>query len=253
MAATARLCDICAYMSFDSGRQGLAQRYYMQALRLAQASGNRALGAHILTDMSDQAHHLGNAAQALELATAGYDTAVACGALTTAARCVTAQGEAYALWGDERATAQASLSAEKTLDRATPLGERTWMYHMTADDLATRRLFMARDLGRTGDVQQIAPAVLASSGGRARRHVLCTTTLAASYLPADGNPHSDIDRACEVLGQVLPSLGSLHSARSLDRVNAVRRALAAHADRPSVQEFEGRYRSTVLAAGTSPQ
>jgi len=52
MAATARLCDLCGYMSFDSGRQGLAQRYFIQALRLAQASGDRALGAHILTDMA---------------------------------------------------------------------------------------------------------------------------------------------------------------------------------------------------------
>ncbi|MGH3933332.1 MAG: helix-turn-helix domain-containing protein, partial [Pseudonocardiaceae bacterium] len=37
MAATARLCDLCGFMSYDSGRQGLAQRYFIQALRLAQA------------------------------------------------------------------------------------------------------------------------------------------------------------------------------------------------------------------------
>lgn len=43
MAATARLCDLCAFMSFDSNKQGLAQRYFIQALRLAQAGGNRAL------------------------------------------------------------------------------------------------------------------------------------------------------------------------------------------------------------------
>lgn len=61
MAATARLCDLCAFMSFDSGRQRLTQRYYIQALRLAQASGHRALGAHILADMSMQAHYLGDA------------------------------------------------------------------------------------------------------------------------------------------------------------------------------------------------
>jgi hypothetical protein len=39
-------------MSFDDGRQGLAQRYSIQGLRLAQASGNRALGALILSNRS---------------------------------------------------------------------------------------------------------------------------------------------------------------------------------------------------------
>jgi hypothetical protein len=38
MAATARLCDLCGYMSWDSGRQGLAQRYFIQALLNFRAS-----------------------------------------------------------------------------------------------------------------------------------------------------------------------------------------------------------------------
>ncbi|MGH3905600.1 MAG: hypothetical protein ACRDTE_15660 [Pseudonocardiaceae bacterium] len=250
MAATARLCDLCGYTSFDSGRQGLAQRYYIQALRLAQSSGNRALGAHILADMSDQAHHLGNATQALELATAGYRTALNCGAPSTAARCAASQGKAHALQGDQRASAQACTTAERTLDRAAPTGERVWIKVFTTDHLTTQRLFMARDLGRTGDVQRIAPDALAFSGGMARRHVMCTTDLAASYLPAAGNRHSDVDRACELLGQALPSLGSLHSTRSLEGFNTVRRALAPHATRPSVQEFEDRFRSTVVPVDT---
>ncbi|MGH3770028.1 MAG: hypothetical protein ACRDRW_01275 [Pseudonocardiaceae bacterium] len=71
MAATALLCDLCGWMSWDSGRQGLAQRYFIQALRLAQANGNRALGARILADLATQAHSLGDAASALDLASAG--------------------------------------------------------------------------------------------------------------------------------------------------------------------------------------
>jgi len=76
------------------------------------------------------------------------------------------------------------------------------------------------------------------------------TILADSYLPVAGNPHSDVDRVCEVLGQALPSLGSLYSTLSLERINTVRRALATHANRPSVREFEDRFRSTVTAADT---
>ena len=251
MAATGRLCDICGYMSFDSGRQGLAQRYYIQALRLAQASGKRALGAHVLTDMSDQAHHLGNATQALELAAAGYHTAVDCGSAVTAARCAAAQGEAHALLGEHQASAQAYTVAERTLDRATPDVERTWTKTFMADHLTTRRLFMARDLGRAADVQKIAPHLAGVLG----RHGAPT-----------GAVHDRTRRllsACE--GQLPPRrrpglrgarpgppgpLGSLHSTRSLERFNAVRRALAPHAKRPSVQEFEASFRSTVVAVDT---
>ncbi|MGH3931165.1 MAG: hypothetical protein ACRDTF_14445, partial [Pseudonocardiaceae bacterium] len=202
MAATARLCDLCAFMSFDSGRQGLAQRYFVQALRLAQASGNRTLG------------------------------------------------RAYALGGDRRACAAARLVAERALDRAAPAEEPSWIRFFNSDQLAAEMLYMAGELGRQDDVQRLAPAVLVSSGGMERRRVMCTTTLAASYLPGENNSHSDVDRACELLGEVIPSLGSLHSSRSLERVNSVRRAFTPHARRPSVQEFEDRFRSVVMAVGT---
>lgn len=248
MAATARLCDLCGYMSWDSGRQGLAQRYFIQALRLAQASGNRALGAHVLVDMATQAHSLGDATQALDLASAGLD----CGSPVTEARCAAWQGRAHAFRGDQRACAQACSIAERALDRAAPAGERVWFKVFTPEAMNHEMLHMASDLGRHDDVQRLAPEVLASAsaGGMARRRVLGTTALASSYLPSPGNPHSDIDRACALLGQVIPLLGSLSSTHSLERVNSVRRALAAHAGRPSVQEVEDRFRSTIAAVGT---
>ncbi|HET8684795.1 MAG TPA: hypothetical protein VFM54_23425 [Micromonosporaceae bacterium] len=61
MAATARPCNLAGFMAFDCDNQGLGQRYLIQSLRLAQASRDRALGAHILADMAMQAHYLGNA------------------------------------------------------------------------------------------------------------------------------------------------------------------------------------------------
>jgi transcriptional regulator with XRE-family HTH domain len=250
MAATARLCNLCAFMSFDSGRQGLAQRYFIQALRLAQASGNRALGAHILADMSMQAHYLGDAPQALDLASAGLRTGLDCGSPSTVARCAALQGRAHALGGDRRACAHACTAAERALDRAMPIDEPSWIQFFTAEQLSAEMLYMASDLGRYHDVQRLAPRVLASSGGMQRRRVLCTTVLANSYLPAEGHTGSDIDRACELLGQMIPSLGSLSSARSLEGVNSLRRALTPHARRPSVQEVEDRFRSTIIVTGT---
>lgn len=248
MAATARLCDLCGYMCWDSGQQGLAQRYFIQALRLAQASGDRALGTHILVDMAQQAHSLGDSSQALDLASAGFNH----GSPLTAARCAAWQGRVYALRGDHRACAQGCSVAQRALDRAAPASERLWFKFFTAEHLNYEMLRMASDLGSHDDVQQLAPDVLASAsaGGLARRRVLGTTALARSYLPARGNPHSDIDRACDLLSQVIPLLGSLRSTHSLDQVNSLRRALAPHAGRPSVQELEARFRSTIPALST---
>lgn len=244
MAATARLCDLCGYMSFDSGRQGLAQRYFIQALRLAQASGNRALGAHILTDMAMQAHYFGDATQALDLASAGLD----CGSPVMEARCALWQGRAHALRGDQRACAQACSVAERAWDRAVPSDERAWTKVYTPNHMTFNMVQMANELGRHQDVQRLAPEVLASAGCMERRRVICTTALASSYLPSQDNSRGDIDQACDLLGQVIPSLGSLNSTRSLERVNSVRRALAAHAGHPSVQQIEDLFRSTMTTA-----
>jgi hypothetical protein len=40
-------------MPYDDGQHGLAHRYLMQALRLAEAAGATALGAHVLASLSD--------------------------------------------------------------------------------------------------------------------------------------------------------------------------------------------------------
>lgn len=238
MAATARLCDLCAVMSFDDGQQGLAQRHSIQGLRLAQASGDRALGALILSNMSRHAQHVGDAAQALALAQAGYRSGLDGGSPVAAAKCAAMQGRAHALGGDHRACAQARTLAERTLDQAVPADEPAWIRFFTPEQLSAETLYIASDLGRPQDVQRLAPDVIVSSGDMGYRRVMRITTLAASYLPSERNSGGDIDHAAELLCQVIPTLGSLHSSRILHRVNSVRRALAAHAARPSVQALE---------------
>jgi transcriptional regulator with XRE-family HTH domain len=250
MTATADLCHLYAHMNFDSGRQGLAQRYRIQALRLAQASGNRALGAHILAGMSMQAHYLGEARQAGELADAGLTTALDCGSPLTAARCAALLGSAHALSGDRRACAEACALAERMLDRAVPADEPVWIQFFTAERLTAEMVRMATDLGQYREAQRLAPGALGSSTRMERSRVMCTTLLASSYLPKQGNVASDIDRACELLGQVIPSLSSLTSTRTLERINSVRRELRPYAALSSVQGIENQFQSHIKVLWT---
>ena len=251
MAATAALCDQCAFMSFDFGRQGLAQRYFIQALRLAQASGNRALGADILADMSKQAHYLGDARQARELAEAGLTTALNWGSPLIAARCAVLQGRAHALSGDRQPCAETCALAKRALDRAVPADEPGWIQFFTPEVLIAEMMDVTADLGQYQEVHRLAPGVLNSSAAMERSRILCTITLASSYLPKQGNVHSDIDRACDLLGQALPSLSSLTSARTLERINSVRRELRPYAALSSVQEMEEQFQSHVAVVCTS--
>lgn len=68
--AAAQATLLCAWMSYDSAAHGLAQRYFIQALRMAEAAGDGLLGASILDAMSHQATFLGRFREAANLARA---------------------------------------------------------------------------------------------------------------------------------------------------------------------------------------
>jgi hypothetical protein len=68
VAAEATL--LAAWSTYDAGIHGLAQRYFIQALRLAQAADNALLGGSILDAMSHQATFLGRHREAVNLARA---------------------------------------------------------------------------------------------------------------------------------------------------------------------------------------
>jgi hypothetical protein len=246
LGAAARLCGLCAFMSFDSGEQGLAQRYFVQALRLSHASGSRALSGHILGDMSMQAHHLGDGARALQLAEAGYRAGVDVGSSSTAARCAILSGRANALRGDSAAAARDRLCAEQRLD-ATPVdAEPTWIQFFTTQQLAVESQYLASDLGDHREVRRIAEELGPPSRDMQRRRVLSTATLAEACLPESAG--GDVEYACALLGDVLPVLPALTSARARGRVDGVRRRLSRFADHRGVCAFEERFEQIVLAS-----
>ncbi|WP_064674678.1 hypothetical protein, partial [Streptomyces albus] len=75
-AAVARLTELAGYMAVDTGQHGLAQRYYIQSLRLAQAAGDRAYGGYVLAaGMSHLAASLGNPREIAQLARAAQEGA----------------------------------------------------------------------------------------------------------------------------------------------------------------------------------
>ena len=65
--ALAELGQLAGWAAHDAGRQALAQRYYIAALRAAHTADDRPLGAHILSCMAEQAALEGRPAEAVTL------------------------------------------------------------------------------------------------------------------------------------------------------------------------------------------
>jgi hypothetical protein len=64
---------VAGYAAYDLGDHGLAQRFYLAALRAAHTAGDRMLGAHIVKCLAEQSADLGHPRDALML----VDTALA--------------------------------------------------------------------------------------------------------------------------------------------------------------------------------
>ncbi|MGH8920639.1 MAG: helix-turn-helix domain-containing protein, partial [Actinomycetes bacterium] len=66
--ALGELGQLCGWGAYESGQQGLAQRYNITALRAAHSADDRSLGAHILGSMAKQTAHQGSPGEAATLA-----------------------------------------------------------------------------------------------------------------------------------------------------------------------------------------
>src|SRR5205814_9039433 len=71
--AVAEASLLAAWTSYDCGLHGLAQRYFIQALRLAQSGADRRLSCSIMSAMSHQATYLGHLPEAVNLAKAARE------------------------------------------------------------------------------------------------------------------------------------------------------------------------------------
>jgi hypothetical protein len=249
MAATARLCDLAGFMAFDSDAQGLGQRHYIQALRLAQASGDRALGAHVLADMAMQAHYLGNGVEACSLARAGQRAATESGSYSTLARCCAMEARAHAHRGDGQQCEQAMRRAEQALARVRAEDEPFWIRFFTIEQLHAEFAYAAADLGRPTDVRSFASPVLAASGQMERRRVLVTAALASSYLdPGASQTKVDVDQACATLKETVPLVEVLTTKRGIAAVNRVRTQLVPYRHQEPVRELEAVFQPLIGAA-----
>ncbi|NUV65205.1 regulator, partial [Streptomyces sp. CAI-85] len=119
-AATADLTRLAGWTSFDIAAHGLAQRYFVQALRLSQAAGDRPYGSFVLVTMSRQAVYLGHGREAVQLARVAQQGVGTGAPPVVQALLHAAEARGHGVLGEVRACTAALVRAERALEAARP-------------------------------------------------------------------------------------------------------------------------------------
>jgi hypothetical protein len=132
----AHLAETAAMMSWDSGMQATAQRYYILALRACKEAGDHVFGANILASMARQLLYMDYPADALELIRFAEDgtRGRAPGAMCSMLR--TREAWAYAKLGRVQAFRRATGEAEEALADADRAGDPYWIRYFDEAELA---------------------------------------------------------------------------------------------------------------------
>ncbi|MER6912415.1 transcriptional regulator [Streptomyces sp. NPDC000594] len=238
-AAVARLTELAGYMAVDTGQPGLAQRYYIQALRLAQAAGDRAYGGYVLAaSMSHLAAQLGNPREIAQLARAAQEGAR--GHVTPRAEAMfyAAEARGHALLGDARTCQAVAGKATAALERAEPDtgDDPAWISHFDRAYLADELAHCYRDLGHAdAAAQQAAGALEGHPESRARRRAIGMVLLASAQVQ-----QREVEQACHTGTRAVELLGRLRSTRGAEYLEDLQQRLEPYADEPAVREFGAR-------------
>ncbi|MFB7171218.1 transcriptional regulator, partial [Streptomyces sp. NPDC056254] len=238
-AAVARLTELAGYMAVDTGQPGLAQRYYIQALRLAQAAGDRAYGGYVLAaSMSHLAAELGNPREIAQLARAAQEGTRGQVTPRVEAMYYAAEARGHALLGDGRATGVLSARAVSALERAEPESgdDPVWIRHFDEAYLADELAHCHRDLGQ-GDAaaRQAQEALRGLPAGKARRRAIGLLLLASAQVQ-----QREVEHACRTATQAAELLDGLRSNRGAEYLHDFRTRLEPFREEAAVREFAAR-------------
>ncbi|OON72241.1 transcriptional regulator [Streptomyces tsukubensis] len=244
--AVSRLTELAGYMAIDTGQPGLAQRYYIQALRLAQAAGDRAYGGYVLAaSMSHLAAQLGNPREISQLARAAQEGAR--GRATPRAQSMfhAAEARGHALLGDVRAAQESTGRARAEMER-TDLAtddDPAWISHFDEAYLADELAHCHRDLGMAKEAARSAEQALAGHPeSRTRRRAIGLVLLATAQVQ-----QREVEEACGTGMRAAELLSTLRSNRGTEYLEDFQQRLEPFKDEPVVREFGARLELQVAA------
>jgi hypothetical protein len=232
-SAAAEVAQLLGWTAYDDGRHGLAQRYLVQGLRLAQAADDRMMGSWILSSMSHQATYLGHFGQGVQLARAAQEGSRGAATATVMAVFLAMEARAHAGAGDGAACAQALLDAERFFEGAATGDDPEWVSYFDAAELAGEGSHCFRDLHSPRTAQQfIAQAEELTDPSYVRTLAFIRLVHAATVLQQREPGH-----AVELATQAIDLAGSLKSMRYLRYIRDLCADLDEYAGDADVRTF----------------
>ena len=224
--------ELCGYQAVDTGAQGLAQRRYLRALRLAQAGGDRLFGGYLLAvNIGHLALHCGHPEPALRMALAAVRGSEAQATPAVAAALHAVVARTHARLGREGDCLTHVDIAERQLARSKPEDEPAWIRYFTPAYLADEIAHCFHDLGRPQQTQRhLVDALTELSPTHVRRHAIDTALLASSLTAA-----GKIDEACAAARRAVDHAARINSHRCLQRIVEVQADLEPYRCEPEVR------------------
>ncbi|MER6380938.1 regulator [Streptomyces sp. NPDC001250] len=240
--AAADLTRLAGWTSYDIAAHGLAQRYFVQALRLAQAAGDRAYGSYVLVTMSRQAVYLGHGREAMQLARVAQQGMGTAGPPVVQALLHACEARAHGVLGEVRACTAALVRAERALETARPGDEVPyWAKFFDEAQLADEFGHCHRDLQQFRAAAQHAERSLQlRAPAHARSRLFCRVVLATARLGL-----GELDQACALAAEAAGQAAEMRSARAIEYVRDFERRLEPYRDAAPVRG----YREKVAALG----
>ncbi|MFB7977616.1 sporulation protein [Streptomyces vinaceus] len=242
--ATAELTRLAGWMAFDTGQQEAAQRYYIQALRLARAAADVPLGGYVLASMSLQATYRDFPDEGVDLAQAAVERNRGLATARTMSFFRLVEARAHAKAGDSTAAGAALRAAEGWLERAREGDpDPTWLGFYSYDRFAADAAECYRDLKLPRQVRRFTEQALSRPTEEyVRSHGLRLVVSAVAELES-GN----LDAACAAGTRAVEVAGRISSARTTEYVRDLLHRLEPYGDEPRVAELRERARPLLVA------
>ncbi|QIQ05125.1 regulator [Streptomyces liangshanensis] len=241
-AAAADLTRLAGWTSYDIAAHGLAQRYFVQALRLAQAAGDRAYGSYVLITMSRQAVYLGHGREAVQLARVAQQGVGSSAPPVVQALLHAVEARGHAVLGEVRACTASLVRAERALETSRPGDDVPhWGRHFDEAQLADEFGHCYRDLQQyRAAVQHAERSLQLRAPALARSRLFCRVVLATGRLGL-----GELDQACLLGAEAAQQAAEMRSARAVEYVRDFERRLEPFRDAAAVRN----YRDRVAAIG----
>jgi tetratricopeptide (TPR) repeat protein len=235
-SAAAEVVQLLGWTAYDAGRHGAAQRYFMQALRLAREADDHMLGGRLLGNLSHQANYLGKFSDAVQFARAAQTATFGKATSTVVANFLAMEARALASSRQQLECVKILNRAEQFFEQRVPEDDPDWISYFNAEELAGEAAHCFRDLRRPEETRLFATKAIEPTNTPPRTMAFINMVMASGALTA-GN----LDEAVSLAVTAVDLAGPLQSKRYVRYLTDFSNDLSiAHEKDPLTASFNAR-------------